>query len=179
MAFWPEIDRCNGDMVRELYQYWDSKRGDRTMPARRDIDPAELKHLLPYLLIVDLEAEPFRVRYRLLGTKVVAESGNDFTGRYLDEMLAGDTEDEWETCYRLVWRDKRPIFGAATVPMLGGDPFDYEFGICPLGADGETVTQCVAIEDYRQLNNRLFELRNAAQPWRPRGLRPKTPGASG
>jgi hypothetical protein len=148
------------------------------MPARGDIDPAEIKPLLPYLLIVDLEAEPFRVRYRLLGTKVVAESGNDFTGRYLDEMQPGDTENEWEICYRLVWREKRPVFGSTTVPTLGGATFDYEFGIYPLGADGETVTQCVSIEDYGQLNTRLFELQKAAQPWQPRGLRPKKPGPS-
>lgn len=178
MAYWWEIDRCGGRMVRELHQYWDGKRGDRAMPARADIEPGDIKHLLPNLLIVDLEAEPFRVRYRLLGTKVVAESGNDFTGRYLDEMLPIDAEDEWETCYHLVWREKRPLFGSTTVPTPAGETFTYEFGIYPLGADGGMVTQCVSLEDYGRLNNRLFELQNTAQPWQPRGPRPKKPGAT-
>lgn len=178
MAFWLEIDRCSGELVHELHRYWDGKRLGRTMPARRDIDPAEIKHLLPNLLIVDLEAEPFRVRYRLLGTKVVAESGSDFTGHYLDEMQPGDTEGEWDTCYRLVWGEKRPVFGTTTVPTLGGTTFDYEFGIYPLSADDETVIQCVAIEDYGRLNSRLFELQKMVQPWQPRGLRPKRPGRS-
>lgn len=179
MAYWWEIDRCSGTLIHDLHRYWSGKRGDRAMPARADIEPGEIKHLLPNLLVVDLEAEPFRVRYRLLGTKVVAESGIDFTGRYLDEMLPADTEDEWETCYRLVWREKRPIFGSTTVPTLGGETFTYEFGIHPLGVDDGMVTQCVSIEDYGQLNTRLFELQKAAQPWQPRGLRLKTPDSSG
>ena len=38
------------------------------------------------LWLVDLEENPFRVRYRLVGTEVVRYTGLDFTGRYLDEL---------------------------------------------------------------------------------------------
>src|SRR3546814_6185605 len=34
MAFWSEIDRCRGELVRELHQYWDAKRDGSAMPAR-------------------------------------------------------------------------------------------------------------------------------------------------
>ena len=170
MAFWWSVDHSRGKLVHELDRYWRGKRADRAMPARADIDPAEIKHLLPNLLIVDLEAEPFRVRFRLLGTKVVAESGNDFTGSYLDELIPADREDHWERCYRMVWTEKRPLFGDTTVPAFGDGSFTYEFGIFPLSADGARVTQCVSIEDYGKLNDRVFELQQAAQPWQPRRL---------
>jgi hypothetical protein len=176
MAYWWEIDRCTGTLVRALHDYWSAKRADRIMPARADIDPTEIKHLLPHLVIADLTTEPFRVRYRLLGTKVVAESGNDFTGRYLDEMVAADVEDQWETCYRLVWAEQRPIFGDTTVPTLDGGTFTYEFGIFPLSSDGAAVTQCIAVEDYGWLNDRLFELQEKAQPWQPKGMTPRKDG---
>jgi hypothetical protein len=174
MAYWWGIGRSTGRLVHALNAYWSDKCAGRPMPARPDIEPSEIKHLLPNLLIIDLEAEPFRVRYRLLGTKVVVASGRDFTGAYLDELIPGDVEDQWETCYRLVWGERRPLFGDCTVPTLGGDSFTYEFAIFPLGA-GAAVTQCVSIEDYGPLNDRLFELQKAAQPWQPRGIKPKKP----
>lgn len=143
------------------------------MPARSDIDPSEIKHLLPNMLITDIAAEPFRVRYRLLGTKVAAASGGDFTGRYLDEMVATDVENEWEECYRLICREKRPLFGNATVPTQDGGCFSFEYGLFPLSSDGDTVTQCVAIEDYGAHNSKLFELQEKSPPWRPKSVAPK------
>ncbi len=178
MAYWREVERSRGALVHQLHDYWTSKLNGRPMPARADIDPGEIKHLLPNMLIMDIAAEPFRVRYRLLGTKVVSASGSDFTGRYLDEMVAADVENEWEECYRLVCREKRPLFGRATVPTQGGGSFTYDYGLFPLSSDGDTVTQCAAIEDYGALNDKLFELQEKSQPWQPRTIVLK-PGRDG
>ena len=52
----------------------------------RDIEPGDIKRLLPYISISDVIAEPFDLRYRLGGTAVVETSGYDFTGRFLHEM---------------------------------------------------------------------------------------------
>lgn len=176
MAYWREIERSRGALVHQLHGYWTGKLRGRPMPTRADIDPAEVKDLLPFLIITDITGEPFRIRFRLLGSKVVAESGSDFTGRYLDEMIPADVEDQWEACYRLVWREQRPVFGDTTVPTLDGGTFSYEFGIFPLGPAGETVTQCIAVEDYGWLNDRLFELQDMAHSWRPKGMTPKPGG---
>jgi hypothetical protein len=176
MAVWRDIDACRGTLIRALHVYWTAKRGARAMPTRGDIDPSEIKALLPNLIIVDIEADPFRVRYRLLGTKVVMESGNDFTGRYLDELIAADFDAPWEACYRLTWADRMPVFGDTTVPTRDGGRFSYEFGIFPLGGGGSGVTQCVCVEDYGELNERLFELQERAQPWQPRGMTPRNKG---
>ena len=59
------------------------------------------------------------------------------------------------------------------MPTVDGGTFTYEFGIFPLGGDGTTVTQCVAVEDYGWLNDRLFELQDKAQPWQPKGMTPR------
>ena len=176
MAIWRDIDACRGKLVRALHDYWVAKRAGRAMPTRAHIDPAEIQALLPNLVVVELESEPFRVRYRLLGTKVVAESGKDFTGHYLDEMIAADLDAPWESCYRLVAEERRPVFGDTAVPTVDGGVFSYEFGIFPLSPDGTTVSQCVAIEDYGELNERLFELQDKTQPWQRRSRTPREPG---
>jgi hypothetical protein len=70
---------------RHLYDYWHGIRGARAMPSRRDIDPLDLKGLLGWLLLIDVEWAPLRFRFRLIGTEIVAIRGVDLTGRYLDE----------------------------------------------------------------------------------------------
>jgi hypothetical protein len=62
----------------DLYRYWDAKRGDRPMPARADIDPAELRGLLPHLTLIERVEGGFR--YRLVGSKVVQDLGREMTG---------------------------------------------------------------------------------------------------
>src|SRR5690606_3921053 len=95
-------------------------------------------------------------------------TGLDFTGRYLDELIPDGEQKPWEDYYRIV-RDKRvALLGDTTVPVPGGQPFLYEFGIFPLSADGHAVTQCVSIEDYGALNARLGELVEKTAPWRMR-----------
>jgi hypothetical protein len=50
------------------------------MPAPSDIDPTEIRPLLPSLIIADYVGTPARVRYRLVGTQQVYYNGLDFTG---------------------------------------------------------------------------------------------------
>jgi len=40
-------------LVADLYAYWLKKRGDRLMPRRADIEPADIKPLLPSLFHPD------------------------------------------------------------------------------------------------------------------------------
>ena len=168
MAYWLDISRSRSAMVRALHDYWSAKRGLRGMPGRDDIDPAEIKTLLPHVLIADLVGDAPRVRYRLVGTRVAAASGFDFTGRHLDEILTGGTGGLWHAYYRIV-RDRRlPVLGDAVIPTTDGSRFGYEFGIFPLSPDGETVTQCLSIEDYGKVNGRLDELLGKVQKWEPR-----------
>jgi hypothetical protein len=168
MAYWFDISASRSPMVQALHAYWHARCvGDR-LPRRQDIEPADLKPLLPYMMVVDVIGEPMRVRYRLVGTKVAVATGLDFTGRFLDELIPDGEEKPWEDYYRIA-RDKRvAVLGDAAIPVFGGQPFLYEFGIFPLSADGRTVTQCVSLEDYGTLNARLGELVEKTTPWRMR-----------
>ena len=73
--------------LRELHQHWEARRGTRPMPARADFDPVELpRALLPNLFLVDVEEEPRRFRYRLVGTELTAVMKRELKGLYIDEM---------------------------------------------------------------------------------------------
>jgi hypothetical protein len=72
--------------LQRLFAYWLEKRGDRPFPAKAKIDPVEFSYILGYVTLVDVEPSPRRYRFRLDGSILVALSGADYTGRYLDEL---------------------------------------------------------------------------------------------
>src|SRR5262245_3588300 len=78
--------------IKELREYWESLNDVRP-PERSLIDPEAIKNLLPYILLVDFEREPFRVRLRLTGTGIDEATGYNLTSRYLDEFLVEPFKD--------------------------------------------------------------------------------------
>lgn len=73
--------------LRDLHRHWEARRGERAMPSRADMDPVELpRKLLPNLFLVDVEEDPRRFRYRLVGTELTAVMRRELAGLYIDEM---------------------------------------------------------------------------------------------
>ena len=80
-----DADRIAEPQLRDLYLYWDGKRGPRNYPARVDIEPQEIKNLLPYVMLVDVLEEGRFFRFRLVGTDVAF--GVDPTGKLQHEAV--------------------------------------------------------------------------------------------
>jgi hypothetical protein len=148
MPTWTDPDQSTSSLVRALHAWWISKRGACGIPDRSDLDPVALRHLLPNIIICEAETEPFRIRYRLVGTKVAATTGFDFTGRYLDEIIAAGSDTPWMEFYASIRESGQPLLGSVTEATTNGGTFTYEFGIFPLTVGGTAVQQFVAIEDY-------------------------------
>lgn len=138
--------------IAELHQYWVARCDGRAMPRRADINPADIPHLLPAIALVDIESDPFRVRYRLIGTRLVQDMGRDFTGFYLDE-LRFDKPDELLALYRRAAEEKMPAFRSSTWRRPDGIVWDLETAILPLSEDGARVSQCLAIEDFQDVRD--------------------------
>lgn len=123
--------------TRRLLDLWNRKREARTMPARADFCPTEMKDLLPDMALFDVEAAPHRYRVRLFGTGVALHAGLDLTGRYLDD-IAGSAAVA-ERCDWLVGH-RRPSFLRDVAPSWSERPWHrYDVLGLPLAADGETV----------------------------------------
>lgn len=58
------------DLIEAGLAYWNRLRGTRAMPTRADIDPADIKRLLPFVVLIDVLHDPLDFRFRLLGTEV-------------------------------------------------------------------------------------------------------------
>jgi hypothetical protein len=137
--------------VREMFAYWQRRRAGRLAPHPRDIEPGDIKRLLPHLSISDVIAEPFDLRYRLVGTAVTENSGYDFTGRFLHDMPVTTGMNTWRAYYIRVVSEKRPLYGRYR-GNLGPDLIRYvDHGAFPLSSDGATVDRIIEIEDWSDL----------------------------
>ena len=135
--------------IEALHRYWNSRAGGLA-PQRSDIDPTEIKPLLPYLYIVRYERDPFRVRYLLTGTEADRWNGFNLTGRYVDEFLAKDINGANRIlldAYAEAFQSAAPVFCSYSWPTRAGYTLNVGVGMFPLRV-GERIEQCLAIEDY-------------------------------
>ncbi len=138
-------------IIRELFDYWRRKRSGDAIPQRTDIDPAEILPILPNLMMVDFEQQPFRVRFRLVGTKVVDVTGFEFTGMYLDQIAMPDIESSFVECYETASRTRQPVFNRIKWRFDDQVVDEYDFCVLPLDDDGEVATRALAVECYARL----------------------------
>jgi hypothetical protein len=146
------LSEISSDLIQQFHRHWLQICVNGRLPKRADIDPANFKRILPNVILTELERDPFRVRYRLCGTRVVEFCGN-LTGRYLDEVGTGDV---WSTAaclrqYQIVAAEGRPAFSFDWMVGQFGAHHPLQTGIWPLASDGRAVDLCIAVEDYSKL----------------------------
>jgi len=123
--------------LREFYEYWSSKCRQNRLPARADMSPADIPRLLPYLYLVDVERDPLRFRFRLVGTRVCEWFGHDATGSYVDDPLDGDLDLGMAEVYRQVVESRVPRYVHRDIAELGTLVHCFDRLVLPLvGEDG-------------------------------------------
>jgi hypothetical protein len=142
-------DQARSAKIRELFAYWQALHRDGRPGPRTAFDATEVPRLLSSLLLGDIEADPFRVFFRLVGTRVADFSRLDFSGYALDALdYKGRDSVEWRDCYRHVHESRFGVVGINRVTWDDDPAMEYEFAILPLERDGDPAGSFVAIEDY-------------------------------
>lgn len=157
MTIYAHESELRSEMIHALHRWWTNKCA-ADIPDRNDFDPADFKRLLPNILITDIEQAPFRVRYRVVGTRVVEATGFNITGRYLDELMPTEAEAPWLQLYERCCELRSPVIGTSTCTTTNGGLFTHEFGLFPLRKNGTSVDQVLSIEDYGDLASTLTDL---------------------
>lgn len=153
------LDRCS-PRVRRIYEYWDEKRGNRAMPARRDIDPLSIpRDLLPGIVLTEVLREPPWLRYRLVGTAQVALRGRDPTGQPVHGNYLGAHQglpgDNVILNYRIVIEKKTVVYVYNPLPGPAPDGSSLTQRavrgngtvLMPLSNDGENVDTVFCFSD--------------------------------
>lgn len=131
-----------------LLRYWQSKcRGD-TLPGRTDLDPLEMRGLLPHVYLIDVlpssvpgdAPDRWRFRVRLLGEKHVEVYGPGMVGKVIDDVFPPEVAAEFNRLYAAVVRRRAPVVNRGRVSWLRNKEFlEYEGMHAPLASDGRTI----------------------------------------
>lgn len=133
--------------IARFFLYWRSIHPASGLPGRQHFDPLAIHSLLPGVWLLDIQREPFRLRYRLVGTEAVEAIGAEVTGQWMDEAhTAVAREPEYMNRYRSVVEQRLPSWRRG-VPRLWTHKryATLENMVVPLASDGETVDLLVAL----------------------------------
>ena len=133
------------DALRQTLDYWQRLKGDRSMPARRDVNPADIPRLLPKLMLADVQGCPSDIRFRLVGTEVVGRFGCELTGRRLKEMDCGEGTDQIADSYRQTVKQSEPQYTQCDFWIDPQRHIRMQQLLLPLSDDGERVNMILAV----------------------------------
>ena len=144
-------------ILRRAYDYWLDKCAGRPFPDRADLDPAEIKDVLPHLTIVEVtggDTRP-RFRYRLVGTAVAEAVGRDRTGCFADEALDRRQAEFLCGLWRDVCASGCPVYAASAYDIESDDQaaaadhgLSRERLLLPFSLNGDSVRQIITAQTF-------------------------------
>jgi hypothetical protein len=136
-----EIDpqRLQNPVLSFLKAYWDNKRGDRRMPTRAEIKPADMKEHLGWIILLDALPDFSDFRYRTIGTRVTQYFLADSTGKTLTEAFGSYGEAAVNgviATHRKAARDQIAVRCYGGAGWIGRSFMDFDALFLPLSDDG-------------------------------------------
>ncbi|WP_421882147.1 PAS domain-containing protein [Pacificispira sp.] len=146
-----------GDDIREIYHYWNDRRGSRRSPSRSDIDPLDFHRLLPGVtLLTVVSTDPLDLVYKVVGTREVTFRGRDPTGLTVSSAFHGPSPENALRSYAAVIERHEPLFRRDTLRSLTGNMVREERIFLPLSAEDETVDQILLYaSDHKEIPESL------------------------
>ena len=90
--------------TRTLYDYWNSLRGSRSAPDRREIDPTRIRGALGSTFILELN-DRSEYDFRLAGSHICSVYARELKGRSFTRLWHPRDRDALETLIRAVTED--------------------------------------------------------------------------
>ncbi len=125
--------------LRQIHAYWLSRRGDRRMPSRADIDATDIPQLLPFILLIDVLEEPRDFRFRLAGTHFHEAFGKEITGLRLGEVFPPAFVAEVRYYWNICIDRGMPAAAAARLHVPEREHIEWEGIVLPLAPEGAAV----------------------------------------
>ena len=126
--------------TRELFDYWNTRRGTRSAPERGEIEPGAIRRVLAdtFMLNFDPRAgHPFRIA----GTRVCAAFGRELKGAAFTEIWAGASQDPIRDVLATVATESVGVVAGASGRSCAGAALELEFLVLPLAHRGGASTR--------------------------------------
>ena len=90
--------------TKTLYEYWNTLRGSRSAPDRRDVDPTRIRGALSNTFILELN-DTSEFDFRLAGSHICSVYARELKGRSFTRLWHPRDRDAMETLVRAVTED--------------------------------------------------------------------------
>jgi DNA-binding response OmpR family regulator len=161
------VDR--NPILRRAYEYWHEKAAGRRAPDRRDLDPSEVKDILPYLSILDIVTAGGETLhfYRLVGTRVVEALGYNPTNHNVEEFAHNGHVEFLKRLLLEVAVSGRPLYAASSFRSSTAG-ISTERVLLPFTRGGADIRQIVMVQtfDWIRRKRTIHELTQAHGVWR-------------
>jgi hypothetical protein len=140
--------------VLEILNYWYAKRGDRRMPQPGDMDPVDFARHMPNLMMLQVDYEPFRLTYRLIGEEVAQVHGTNFRGRTVQEFdeVKSNLGSLLHELYKAVAMLQRPVGVGGSLEFMGKGHMTFEAAYMPLSFNGDRTDRLFTVTSYKPLS---------------------------
>jgi len=129
---------------RELYAYWEERRGKRSAPERAEIEPGAIRQVLSDAFILALDGgagHPFR----LAGTRVCALFGRELKGEPFIALWAAASQPIISDLLAILDNERVGTVAGVTAQSADGEPIDLELLLLPLGASRPSLARTIGI----------------------------------
>jgi hypothetical protein len=123
--------------IRELFDYWNERRGLRPAPERGDIEPGAIRRVLADTFILGFDrraGHPFRIA----GTRVCAAFGRELKGEAFVDLWASESKELMRDLLAVVAQETIGVVISARGENVEGVPLDMEVLILPLSHHGRS-----------------------------------------
>jgi hypothetical protein len=128
--------------IRELFDYWNQRRGLRAAPDRGDIEPGAIRRILADTFILTYDAgtgHPFRIA----GTRVCAAFGRELKGEAFIDLWGADSRDLLREQLTIVTAESIGIVASAHSKSADGETLELELLTLPLSHRGRTDARVI------------------------------------
>lgn len=162
-----------------LFDYWNAIRAGRPAPRRGEIEPGDIRRILPYVFILERKDRD-TWRFRLAGTGLCRTYGMEFRGHNLLTMWPDECAENLKQALDHVTMNATVSVVEYTAATNDGREATFEMILLPLAHEDGSMTRvlgaAVPVDNFAWIGDRLL-----ARQWIDRLRRldpermPKTP----
>lgn len=143
---------------------------------RGALDPLAMPRLLKNLILSDVGDGGRDIRYRLVGTEIVAAHGTDYTGWTVERLTSGSTLEFTRRLYGIVVADAVPVYSEGRFRWVEKDFHWTKRLHLPLSRAGDGEVDMVLVGQFYEAGQGSEELLRPAKPAELQADRAALPG---
>jgi hypothetical protein len=145
--------------INALFDYWNATRAGRPAPLRKEIQPGDIKRILPHVFILERE-DALTYRFRLAGTGLCGVYGMEFRNHNLLSMWQEDCHASLGHALADVTANANISIVEYTAATNDHREATFEMILLPLAQDNGAITRvlgaAVPVDEFPWIGDHLF-----------------------